>query len=228
MTSYTGIATITITRTVDVDHPSMVSTYLRDMIGEYTDDLREISERFVVDVRTVHTPGGEGAISDDLRNANLREWLESEAEMMASARQAILMDDPATREAELCTIARTELFRPMAELTKRVRMRAHAVPHSAACSAPRTGHSIVWSTVPSFGSGSFGAREMTALDVVTKAAESIAKHRWMTVPGVADQIRVEPRYHLGLCGTCSGAAGEHSVLVTIPWAGRELSREYVL
>lgn len=129
-----------------------------------------------------------------------------------------------SREVELMTIVRYELFRPFTEFRKRVRLRSAALAHTEECASPQP--EITWSTSrPPTLVGAETFRQMTT------AAETAAKHPWLTT--LTDQalraykIRLEQRYHHGVCNTCGAEVGQHAVLVTIPWAGRALTREYV-
>lgn len=62
---------------------------------------------------------------------------------------------------------------------------------------------------------------------IHRAMGEIQRHPWMRHSG-SEVVGVQVREHKGICERCQGIACERSALVSIEWAGRVLSREYVL
>jgi hypothetical protein len=129
-----------------------------------------------------------------------------------------------SREIELLTIVRAELFAPFGRFHKRVRLRAAAIAHKDDClSSPE----VDWSTRRP--QTRVGAEILPKMHAV---AYEVAKHPWLAERSPEDgrhcKLRLEQRHHHGVCRCCRAEISEHTVLVTVYWAGRELSREYVL
>lgn len=127
-------------------------------------------------------------------------------------------------EIELLTLVRAELFAPFRAFRKRVRLRAAAIAHKDNClPSPE----VDWSTRrPQTRVGAEMVHKMNAV------AYEVAKHPWLAERAPEDarhcKLRLEQRHHHGVCRCCRAEISEHTVLVTVYWAGRELSREYVL
>jgi hypothetical protein len=154
--------------------------------------------------------------------------LEARAESLATPAQLERMAEPESREIELLTIVRAQLFKPFGEFRKRVRLRSAAIAHAEHC---QDEHDIAWSTTPC----ADGRPTPAAIATLTRmilVADGAAMHPWLA-ERVAEgprclKVRLEARIHRGVCRGCKAETSEQSVLVTIPWAGRVLSREYVL
>jgi hypothetical protein len=141
-------------------------------------------------------------------------------------------------EEELLGIARNELFRPFGLLTKRRQMVFADIPHpvdvrgvwsclkgTAIGGATRALADLVtWETLPN---PRLAAAEYRTLLRIQEATAEIRRHPWMQGAG-GEAVSTEVREHRGTCKKCGGMAFERSALVTIQWAGRNLSREYVL
>jgi len=92
------------------------------------------------------------------------------------------------------------------------------------------------------------AREHDTLRLLNDHAREVAMHPWLRQAPVVEWrdgvpvdlgragvgarmpevVGVSPREHRGSCTVCTGSVYERSALVSIYWAGRVLSREYVL
>lgn len=143
-------------------------------------------------------------------------------------------------EEELLHIARSELFRPFGLLVKRRPMAFADIDHPKNTSnlwtcvpkmpvpgrnVPRDLSELVdWATVPV---ASLTEDEHRTLLRVHEGAAEVLRHPWMKNAG-NDVVCVEVREHTGTCKMCGRGTFERSALVTIMWAGRNLSREYVL
>lgn len=62
--------------------------------------------------------------------------------------------------------------------------------------------------------------------VAQTAADKLQHHPWFEKGG--SEISLSPRTHVATCAACKGQIHHASVLVTIQWAGRVLTREYKL
>jgi hypothetical protein len=125
-------------------------------------------------------------------------------------------------EAELCAIARHELFKVFAGLTTRRKMTrfdVHGV--ASACHIP---DSIKWSTEDR---PTLRPEQWENLEKIRDAAGKIMQHPWMRL-SPPESVQVSVRGHRGECANCGGFRNQQSALVTITWAQRNLSREYVL
>lgn len=171
---------------------------------------------------------------------NLRLWQESEAAATlgeAGKSRWVLGGMP---DAELCGIARAVLFAPFAAhaaLRRRHRqMTASAIPHPTdehgrwTCAAAGFAGSaplqipIRWATDRS---PVLTDAETATMAVVMGILQEVNRHPW-TAPLAPLGASAETRVHRGACMSCQRHAAETSVLISIPWAGRTLSREYYL
>ena len=102
-----------------------------------------------------------------------------------------------------------------------------AVMHASDCRGP----DVRWRVVktPADTSQGLTADESATLRRISVAAQLAAKHEWL-VRSSGDQVVLDLKVqtHVGECVACGGSHVDHGVLVTIPWADRVLSREYLL
>jgi mono/diheme cytochrome c family protein len=68
------------------------------------------------------------------------------------------------------------------------------------------------------------ATEWVVLARLNAVVEQTNKHPWLAGSGAT----IATRIHKGVCQRCHREAAQVSALVTIDWAGRTLSREYLL
>jgi len=141
-------------------------------------------------------------------------------------------------DEELLGIARTELFRPFGLLTKRRQMVFADIPHpvdvrgvwtclqgTAIGGATKALADLVtWETATN---PRLTAPEYRTLLRIQEATAEIQRHPWMQGAS-RETVSVEVREHRGACKKCGGMTFERSALVTVQWARRNLSREYVL
>jgi len=126
-------------------------------------------------------------------------------------------------ERELCDIARDELFRSFAGLRQRRKMTRfdiHGV--SEICPLP---DSVQWSTHER---PALLVEQWGRLEQIREAANVAAQHQWLRLLPPADVVQIAVREHSGRCVRCKRIKVQQSALVTISWAGRTLSREYML
>lgn len=184
---------------------------------------------------------------EELRTAdNLRAWQESQAVTQhGSDSQRTRWLSGTLPEAELLELARGQLFRPLALFQKRTPMNFAAVDHPRTAgnlwkclnvpraSGPvRDGNDLMtWETVHS---PELTEREHGVLRSLNDHAREVAAHPWLRqspvnpTPALPEVVGVSPREHRGTCSVCQRTVYERSALVSVYWAGRVLSREYVL
>jgi hypothetical protein len=144
-------------------------------------------------------------------------------------------------DEELLGIVRTELFRSFGLFTKRRQMTFADVPHPVdfrgiweclrgtaagvvGVASKSLADMVTWETAPN---PRLTAPEYRALLRIQETVAEIRRHPWMQGTG-GEPVSAEVREHRGTCKKCGGMTFERSALVTIQWAGRCLSREYVL
>lgn len=188
---------------------------------------------------------------DLLTATNLIAWQESEAIQRGTASQQARYSAGTLPEQELLDIARAELFRPLALFAKRTPMGFAGISHPRAkglwqcLTVPRASgpvkdpsELVTWGTLPS---PDLTESEHDTLKAVNDRAQEITRHAWMTrgqeiarvearrmYNPMPEVVGVAPREHWGVCKVCGQKASQRSVLVSVYWAGRTLSREYLL
>ncbi len=174
---------------------------------------------------------------------NHRAWQESRALERGTVSQRERHAAGVLPEQELLELARTELFRPFALFAKRTPMNFASIAH------PRNGAGIWKCLATPRASGpvrdanelinwetkhgtELTEREANTLKSINHASREAERHPWLRPPvlGIVspEVVGVSPREHVGTCQVCSCTTYERSALVSIYWAGRTLSREYVL
>lgn len=160
---------------------------------------------------------------------NIRLWQEMEALKGGTASQRQRHAAQLLPDEDLCQLARDELFKPFAMFARRQKMKPSAIPH------PRdrvTGKSTCGEVPPVAWSSGDAPRALSndqwqtvlRLEVALKEAR---RHVWLQ-PNSSSAVRIKLRVHTGTCQSCGGSVAEDTALVEIDWAGRTLSREYVL
>lgn len=183
---------------------------------------------------------------EDLRKAeNLRAWQESTALLAkGTMSQRDRWGAGCLPDEELLDIARGELFRGFTLFTRRSKMGFSAIEHPRPMSPgrnpclPMDGRKpddvIDWRTTPN---PPLSEREHRTLQAMNDAANDLRQHPWLrqespavVASGISlpELVGVAPREHTGECRACKRSTYERSALVTVTWAGRTLSREYVL
>ncbi len=170
--------------------------------------------------------------SEELSYDNLCVWQESEALQLGSPNQRQRWSGGCLPEEELLLIARRELFAPLSLCPRRSRKGPSAIAHPTdpqgewVCtrSAFNGIVPVMWRTEPD---PELTETQWQSLQRVLVACDEIRRHRWMTRTNPT-AVRVSTRQHRGECQDCHGTTAENSALVGLEWAGRVLSREYVL
>lgn len=230
---YTGELVVIITRTASMRGATQMADYMRQFVSYATvpDEAQGDSVDISVMPSLCGTPGcavcqTSTRVLDTLRANNVREYLAGEAMKLASATQRQRMDSEVTREEEILGIARGELFKPFLEFTKRPKRWASSVVHTRDCAGPDVRWSVT--NVPPEARGSLTSSQATNLYLIVQAARIAGKHEWLCRTEPDGFIDLKVQRHAGTCSACGASHVDHGVLVTIPYAGRTLSREYLL
>jgi hypothetical protein len=183
-----------------------------------------------------------GPMTAAMQGENLRLWQECEAATLVGPDAKLRWALGNMTAHELGVIARAVLFLPFdpvnpadAKLRRRRRtMTASAIPHPT----DDTGR---WTCVPGFSgtaplqipvrwstdrSPILTPSQAATMELVIQAMTEVNRHPWLAHTPVG--AAAEPRIHRGVCMGCQRQAEEVSALVSVPWAGRTLSREYYL
>ncbi len=164
----------------------------------------------------------DGAAIGDLENAALRDLGGDDA--VARWIGGDLTEEQLTRHV------RDRLLGQLDELAeRRPKMRFWSIPHNPVCWAKGLHPSardakVTWSTAESLQDWS-PAEELGVLRI-NKACATLRRHPWLSSGG--GSVTTKVRWHKGVCAACGQQATQTSVLVSVRWAGRELSREYLL
>ena len=227
MHKFTGELVLILTRSATASDAVAMEEYMRALVSRFG-DLIDHSDS--VNIKVSPVPCGSPCATCDmsssllaeLRLANLREYLVSEA-VRAATPDELASIEAGVREVEVAHVARRILFRPFDEFARRTKR--NQVDHEPGCSAGKDSLSWLSSVTPA-GSPQLGARECATLWRIANASMQCSQHEWMVWSGAVPKLEV--RTHEGRCTVCHGGFLEHGLLVTIPWAGRTLSREYLL
>ena len=157
-------------------------------------------------------------------------WQEREAVALGNPDQQLLYASGLLAEETLTSLARNALFDPLSGMRARRQMPPTAIQHPV---DPVTGR---WTCAPD------GRRlpvrwqtraiecltkaELTGLFRVEASVRRINLNEWLI--RAREYATIHPRVHSGRCEACLQSAAEVSALVSVPWAGRILSREYAL
>jgi len=141
-------------------------------------------------------------------------------------------------EYELLELARPELFSSFRMLIRRQKMVFATIDHPKDAQGiltclkgpvdwerltQRASDLVTWSTSPH---PALSVTEQRTLHYIETTASELATHAWLARS--TDAITVQSREHRGVCKMCQRTATERSALVQVRWAGRTLSREYLL
>ncbi len=147
-------------------------------------------------------------------------WQEIQAVSSGTIQQQRMYAAGTLPDDDLLSLARTELFRGFDFLgLRRWRMMTSSHLPRTECAHP----TVTWDTLaPS----TLTAMEWMVMEQVTRMVNETIRHAWVVdSPAIG---RVESKLHRGTCGFCGVSIASATAMVAIPWAGRILSREYVL
>ncbi len=168
------------------------------------------------------------SLTEQLSEDNLRAWQETEALRLGSVNQRQRWASGCLPDAELLMLARNEIFRPFALYPRKTRKGPSAILHATStwmrdCAVNRE-IPMDWRTTPE---PELSDSEWQTLRRLLTASEAIRRHPWMSW-SAPTAVRMQVRHHQGTCRTCQGTTSENTSLIEIDWAGRMLTREYVL
>lgn len=155
-------------------------------------------------------------VVSSMRTANLNGWLESEVLAMMGPAQKMKFARGEDIEAEILHVARAEIFKAF-DMPRWKSIRWEEVKHSENCMASKAVLIGPSTTSSFFEFNSERVEEMT---------KAISNHPWLLRAGVEPEVSI--RSHHAECMVCKAGVTRGSALVTIPWAGRTLSREFAL
>ena len=186
--------------------------------------------------------------TESMTAENFRAWQESQALLRGTSSQRSRWAAGSLPETELLDLARNELFRTFSFFMKRTPMGFSDIKHPTSAggiwtclNVPRASgpvsdpiQLITWNTrlCPDL-----TETEHALLQSLNDKAREVATHPWLRQCSAAAQVAgakmpevigVSPREHVGTCNICQRSTYERSALVSVYWAGRTLSREYVL
>jgi hypothetical protein len=226
-TRYNASVHLTLHLTVDAPSIEEVSATVRDIVS-MRPGVREIDISGVV-VSPM-------SVTELLQRDNLVTWQEMEAIRLGTEDQRARYAVGALPDEELCRIARSVLFTAFDGFTLRRRLTAAAIGHPKlpgsqvwrcvtldAADGPVFPVPVTWSTMPS---PVLTPSEWQTLTRMNLAVNDTNHHPWLVDAPVSATIAT--RIHKGVCQRCQREAAQASALVTVAWAGRTLSREYVL
>ena len=162
----------------------------------------------------------------NLRASNIVTWLEFEAAKLGTPLQRKMHAEGSLTDYELRELARAELYKPLDEFPRWKNARdlhPREVPHAPSCAGGDSRvryKSLDLEVVPRDWNGT------AAYTAIRHATNAIAAHEWLTKTHT--KVEVVLVAHSAVCTHCKAVATRYSVRVSIPWAGRELVREYAL
>ena len=162
--------------------------------------------------------------------ADICQWQELEAVRLGSTDQQLLYASGQLREVDLTSLARNALFAPLSVLRPRRQMSPTVIRHPVnaatgmwTCAPAGQRLPVRWSTLVT---SELTNTELASLAAVEIAVASMNLNEWLIRARV--YATIQPRLHRGYCTACLQYAAEASALVSVPWAGRTLSRQYAL
>lgn len=178
-----------------------------------------------------------------LRHDNLIVWLELEALRLGTDNQRERWAAKALPNDEIALLARVALFSPLEHFVRWQPIGLRQVPHKAprglamalnprpwdgVCptkleGGPSLDESIEFDTRPE---AELSHSEWEIAKDIIDACGLASRHEWCRRQGVA--FKIELRTHVGRCKACERSIKKPSILVSVQWAGRTLSREYAL
>lgn len=160
------------------------------------------------------------SVDEMLQHDHHRLWQERQAAGVGKPNQLARYERGSLPEQELLALARNELFEPFAvPFRRRQRMTATDIHDDEPC----TGE-VIWSTIPN---PRLTDRQWRTWRHIEDTLADAMSHPWMYLSSREDGT-AQMLEHRGSCPACMGHRAHQSALVSIVWAGRTLSREYLL
>jgi hypothetical protein len=159
------------------------------------------------------------AVTEMIERDHHKQWQEHAAARLGTPNQLARFERGVLPEAELLTLARNELFEPFSLFLRRRRMVDADIHDTEPCAG-----SVIWSTTPN---PKLTDRQWRTWRDIQDALNTAMQHPWLYLSS-RDDGGVQMLEHRGTCPACQGQKAHQSALVSIVWAGRTLSREYLL
>lgn len=196
----------------------LLDTFMRDLANNIAQGLDEPE----LDNAGTEDVDYRDLLMAKLRTINMNAWLESEAAKLGNESQRERYLACELPEEDLLGLARDEVFQPFSRFTKWQPLKWSAVEHMPWCKPSKSAHPV-----------ELGVTTLTEdindnryASMVEVAAMLAQYHPWFMKSGTSPNIEI--RQHTAKCKVCGDEIVALSALVTIPWAGRLLSREYAL
>lgn len=157
------------------------------------------------------------------RMDNTLTWLELEAIKLGTISQQERWRLDMLPEDELAALAREELFRPFEAFERWDRkhwVRPSHVKHAAHCPQPKNVEFEITDA------GDLDQARFETFTLLRHAIHEAMNHPWCDTGQLAWGIVA--RAHWATCKSCEAEAVRYSATVSVQWAGRTLSREYLL
>ena len=171
------------------------------------------------------------ATDEQVTYENVRIWQEHEVLKHASTNQRQRYAAGLLPDEELADLARHELFLPFAMFTRRQKLKATAVPHPRLQSSGKIvcgdDPPVTWESHELGPDGALTQDQWQTVLRLEAALKEVRVHPWLAPSSLAS-VRVCLRVHTGRCSACNHHITQSTAMVEIDWAGRTLSREYVL
>lgn len=173
------------------------------------------------------------SLEEQASRDNLHLWQEMEALRMGTQSQRQRWQCGNLPAAEVAALAREELFRPFWAFRRRAKLSAYAIPHpvdahgnvTCAAGAPSSTPPVTWETLPD--PLALTAPQWSAVTRLLRAVEEVRRHPWLT-SCLPTAVQSSIREHRGTCQACGRSVSDVAALVSVDWAGRTLSREYLV
>lgn len=169
----------------------------------------------------------------EVKRLNMVAWLEGEAARLGTEAQSAAYSRNALPEIELLSLARCELFKVFAG-NRWQPLRWQDCPHIG-CSTPGKVRisSAPWpyDRPPVLAGWTCGENDKAPHDAsyetLRRQMAEVANLEWVKrCPSIVPMMGIH--VHTAKCDICHGFIKRASALISVPWAGRMLSREYAL
>jgi len=166
---------------------------------------------------------------EQLAVRNLQYWLDAQAIALRgneAAREAIATGKTVSR-TELDAFARNELFEAYNGFQRWRPIRYGEVRHADSC----RDHTVIARTISQgcqrwYRPRDLRGAEMETLARIKSCSRQVNQHPWLVKTW--ESVSVDVRWHTMTCEACNAQVVKPSVMVTIPWGTRTLSKEYAL
>lgn len=160
---------------------------------------------------------------EQMKSDNLKGWLEGEAYKLLTPEQQSRSDAGQLAEAELLHVAREEIFSGI-EISRWKPLRWGDIEHCIGCTATaQKGH--IPMDVRTHQIDMLGGADPQH-GAALGAGAAVIRHRW--VSKVNAKVKISIMCHVVTCRICTATRRRLSASISVPFAGRMLTREYAL